>query len=272
MPQGSILGPLLFIIYINMAPKALHPSTTVQLYADDMKCLRIIDNTNDVQQLQSDLSNLNDWSVDHFMKFNSKKCKYLPITRKKNIADSIYTLIGSQIMSVTTEKVLGVHVSSKLSWNNHIDVTISSANKMLGMIKRTCTNECDQRTLIILYKSLVRSQLEYASQVWSPFTKEKITALECVQRHATKFILKTDLCFPERLVKLNLLPLEYRREILDLCFFFKWLKSYINFNVSSYVNFKTPKYNIRNSEVTLVKGLFKTNVFKFYFFNRIVDL
>ena len=81
VPQGSILAPLLFVIYINMAPKAIHSSTTVQLYADDMKCFRIIDNTNDVKQLQSDLSNLNDWSVDHFLKFNSK-CKYLAITSK----------------------------------------------------------------------------------------------------------------------------------------------------------------------------------------------
>ena len=102
-------------------------------------------------------------------------------------------------MSVLTEKDLGVHVSTKLSWNNHIDV-ISKANKMLGMIKRACTNKCDQKTLIISYKSLVRSQLEYASQVWSPYTKGKITALERVQRRATKFILKTDLSYPERLI------------------------------------------------------------------------
>ena len=74
---------------------------------------------------------------------------------------------------------------------------------MLGIIKRTCTNECDQRTLILLYKSLFRSQLEYASQVWSPYIKGKITALERTQRHATKFILKTDLSYPERLVKLK---------------------------------------------------------------------
>ena len=74
---------------------------------------------------------------------------------------------------------------------------------MLGMIKRTFTNECDQKTLILLYKSLFRSQLEYASQVWSPYIKEKITALELAQRHATKFILKTDLSYPERLVKLK---------------------------------------------------------------------
>ena len=89
--QGSNLGPLLFIIYMNTAPKAIHSSTTVQLYADDMKCFRIIDNINDVQQLQSDLLNLNNWSADHFMKFNSKKCKYLAITRKKNIVISTHT-------------------------------------------------------------------------------------------------------------------------------------------------------------------------------------
>ena len=143
---------------------------------------------------------------------------------------------------------------------------------MLGMIKRTCNNECDQKTLIILYESLVRSQLEYASQFWSPYTKENITALEFVQRRATKVILKTDLSYPERLVKLKLLPLEYRREILDLWFFFKCLRGYIYFNVLSYVNFKTPKYDIRNSEVTLVKGLSKTELFKFSFFNSIVGL
>ena len=74
---------------------------------------------------------------------------------------------------------------------------------MLGMIKTTCTNECDQKTLIILNKSLVRSQLEYALQFWSPYTKENITALEFVQRRATKVILKTDLSYPERLVKLK---------------------------------------------------------------------
>lgn len=143
VPQGSILGPLLFIIYINTAPKAIRSSTIVQLYADDMKCFRIIDDNNDVQQLQSDLSNLNDWSADHFMEFNSRKCKHLVITRKKYIVDSTYTLNGSQILSVTTEKDLGVHVSTKLSWNYHIDVIISKANKMLSMIKRTGTDECD---------------------------------------------------------------------------------------------------------------------------------
>ena len=170
VPQESNLGPLLFIILMNTAPKVIHSSTTVQLYVDDMKCFRIIDNTNNVQQLHSELSNLNDWSTDHFMEFNSKKCKYLAITRKKNVVDLNFTLNGSQIMSVKTEKDLSVHVSTKLSWNNHTDVITSKANEMLGIIKRTYINEYDQKTLIILYKSLIRSQLNYALQVWSPYT------------------------------------------------------------------------------------------------------
>jgi len=134
---------------------------------------------------------------------------------------------------------------------------------MLGVIKRTCTNQCDQKTLIILYKSLVRSQLEYASQVWSPYTREKITALERVQRRATKFILTTDSSYPKRLET-------FIDTFIGSFFFFKCLKDYIDVSVLSYVNFKTPKYNIRNSEATLVKGLFKTDA-KFSFVNCIVD-
>ena len=102
-----------------------------------------------------------------------------------------------------------------------LTLIISKANKVLTLIYRTCTNECDQLTLLTLYKSLVRPQLEYASQVWSPYTKGKIMAIERVQRRATKFILKCDfsITYPERLVKLGLLPLEFRREVSDLCFF-----------------------------------------------------
>ena len=90
---------------------------------------------------------------------------------------------------------------------------------MLGIMYRTCTNESDQKTLLILYKSLVRPQQEYAPQVWSSYTKEKIMALERVQRRATKFNLKCDLTYPERLAKLGLLPLQLRREVSDLFLF-----------------------------------------------------
>ena len=110
------------------------------------------------------------------------------------------------------------------------------------MIKRTCTSECDKKTLIILTcKSLVRHSWSMIHKSDSS-SKENITAFERVQKHPTKFILKTDLSYPERLVKLTPFPLEYRREILGLCFFFKSLSSYIDFDVLLYLNFKTPSY------------------------------
>ena len=84
--------------------------------------------------------------------------------------------------------------------------------------------------------------------------------------------MKRDLTYPERLAKLDILPLEFRREVLDLCFFFKCLKGHIDFDVLSYVSFKSYKYDMRNTEAILAKGRFRTDVFKFSFFNRIVNL
>ena len=88
---------------------------------------------------------------------------------------------GSRITDVTTEKDLGSRISSTLSWNDHIDLFINRINRMLGLIYRTCMSKCDQITLLTLYKSLVRPQLEHASQVWSHYTKGKVMATGRVQ-------------------------------------------------------------------------------------------
>lgn len=116
-----------------------------------------------------------------------------------------------------------------------------------------------KKPLLILYKSLVRPQLQYASQVWSPCTTEKIMALKHVQRCATKLILKCNLTYPEHLDKLGLLPLVFRREVWDLCFFFKCLMGHIDFDIQ------------RNAEAILAKGCFRTDVSLFSFFSGIVD-
>ena len=107
---------------------------------------------------------------------------------------------GSRITDVTTEKDLGSRISSTLSWNDHIDLFINRINRMLGLIYRTCMSKCDRITLLTLYKSLVRPQLEHASQVWSPYTKGKVMATGRVQGRATKFLLKCDfsITYPER--------------------------------------------------------------------------
>ena len=95
------------------------------------------------------------------------------MTKTKSFMHTSHNLSGSQVAVVSIEKDLGVHVSSSLSWNNHIDLVIRKANKMLGIIYRTCTIDCNQKTMLVdLYKLLVRLQLEYAYKVWSPYTRE----------------------------------------------------------------------------------------------------
>ena len=105
--------------------------TAVQLYADDMKCYRVIDNGADTVQLQRDLQllllSLTGWSSEHFMNFNANKCKQIVMTKKKSFMHTSYNLSRSQVEVVSIEKDLGIHVSSSLSWNNHVDLVISKA-------------------------------------------------------------------------------------------------------------------------------------------------
>lgn len=98
-----------------------------------MKCYRVIYNGADTVQLQRDLLSLTGWSSEHFMNFNANKCKYLVMTKKKSFMHT-YNLSRSQVEVISIEKDLGVHVSSSLSWKDHIDLVISKANKMLRII------------------------------------------------------------------------------------------------------------------------------------------
>ena len=109
-------------------------------------------------------------------------------------------------------------LSDNFNWNSHIDIIVSKANRMLGLIKRTCRGLDDTKTLRTLYCALVRSNIEYCSVVWSPYTKRNIEKVEKVQRRATKFILKTEDNYETRLKKLNLMSLKNRRFLADVIF------------------------------------------------------
>ena len=130
---------------------------------------------------------------------------------------------GKDLECVSHIKDLGVTVSNDLSWSKHIELSVAKANKTLGLIKKLCKELTDTRIRKILYSTLVRPGLEYASNLWSPYTTKHRAVIENVQRRATKFILNypQHLPYTERLIKTNLLPLEFRREIADLTLFFK---------------------------------------------------
>ena len=206
-------------------PNAISKETSLPIFADDSKCFRLILGRDDGDKLQDDLNKLFQWSLIWGMQFNAKKCKVLRVARIRSIDDRDYYLGWIKLDRVDVEKDLGVLVSHNLSWNNHVDLISSKAQRVINVLHRTCRDINDISTKKLLYIAWVRSRLEYASVVWSPHTKRNINNLEQVQSRATRFILVTDYSEYERLSKLNLLPLKYRREISDLVFFFKCLKN-----------------------------------------------
>ena len=174
VPQGSILGPMLFLLFINDLPDIIPPSTSTCLYADDTKLYKAIRSRQDCDLLQESLSLTDDWSKQSNIDFNASKCKVLTISRRKSLIETKYHLGSTELVRVDSEVDLGITVTKKLSWNQHIIQIVSKANKMLGLLQRTCPLLTDRVARRTLYLSLVKSQLGYATEVGhhlSPSTK-----------------------------------------------------------------------------------------------------
>ena len=224
VPQGSILGRILFLLYVNDLPDAVHNSK-VACFADDTKLFKRVDTASDAALLQQDLCNLERWSKSSGLGFNENKCKCQYITRKSCPVQVSYILNESPLAVTPYEKDLGVWVASDLTWTKHVTEGCAKANKLLGFLRRTTLDIGSVRTRRTLYLAIVRPALGYATQVWCPQSVKLIEKVERIQRRATKFILSLPfLCaesYKERLQSTDLLPLCYWHEYLDLFFFIK---------------------------------------------------
>ena len=223
IPQGSVLGPVLFLVFINDFPDVIE--VLLKLFADDAKLYSVISSLNDVQPLQRSVNNAGTWSIDWEMLFNIKKCHQLHVgPQDTGYTYTMQTENGPQaIEKVANEKDLGVIIDSKLTFRDHISAKVNLANRNLGIIFRTFTY-LDTEMFMSLYKSLVRPHLEYATVIWSPLYKKDRISIENVQRRATKLVRACkNLSYPERLRKLGLPTLEYRRQRADIIQVYKIL-------------------------------------------------
>ena len=172
------------------------------------------------------LSSMHDWSLRNNIRFNTSKCKTLTVPRKRTPIGFDYTLDGTTLTRVSEEKDLGVIITSTLSWDSHFHTITAKANKLLGLLKRTCPLLTDVSVRRSLYLSLIKSQLCYATQVWSPAYVTLNAKVEQVQRLASRWILRTprgEMSYKERLTMLDLLPLSLNRELKDLVVSYKCL-------------------------------------------------
>jgi hypothetical protein len=227
IPQGSVLGPILFIIYINDLPKDLISKTNI--FADDTKASSEVDETGNTK-LQTDIDTLQAWTDKWQLQFNVDKCSILHLG--KNNPKHTYTMNieghEEPLKATQSEKDLGITVDEKLGFKAHTQNVTKNANKVLGVINRNF-KYLPEKHYVGLYKTMVRSKLEYGNAVWSPMFESEKDRLERVQRRATKNIKRLrDMSYSQRLMELKLPTLEYRRFRGDLIQTYKILHKHDN--------------------------------------------
>ena len=275
VPQGSMLGPLLFLLFINDMPDSAKNSI-LAMFADDAKCFRRIVNIDDCIALEKDLDELYRWSNYWKLNFNSSKCKVISFTRNNNPIKFDYTINGEPLENVSFFCDLGVTVDCFLTHNVHILNIINKCNKVNGMIWRAVGYKAPASLTLNLYKALIRPIAEYSSPLWSPFYKWHIESVEGIQRNCTRYAMHYSLLnYKERYEIINLLPLSFRREMTDIKLLYKSMyKTNFSNNVSELVKTYITNPRLRSSRkgLLLQPQQLRTETYKGFFTNKTVTL
>ena len=186
VPQGSVLGPLLFLIYINDLPDSINHSTS-RLYADDCLLYKPIRSHQDCLKLQEDLDRLQDWERKWKMEFHPSKCQVLRVTNKRNPVVGQYAIHGHHLEEVESAKYLGVHIDRKLNFNTHVDATVKKANSVSAFLHRNL-RQCNRKVKQATYFTYVRPIVEYAVTAWDPHTCKNINKIEMTQRRSARYV------------------------------------------------------------------------------------
>ena len=251
--QGSNLGPLLFLLFINDLVMAIQAPKL--LYADDLKIFNIVDNSKSCLSLQNDINEVVKWCADNKLKINIGKCTVMTFTRKLTMTEFDYQINEQNVTRVTAVKDLGVIFDQKLSFNPHIEHVSSQAIKMLGFVIRSTKDFHNIKTLKTLYYAYVRSKLEYACVVWAPYYNAHIQSLERIQRKFCRYLYYTefasypgrDVSYCEMLNLFGLISMEMRWKNCQITYLYKILHGQIDdIKFLSQIKFHVPRVSARN--------------------------
>ena len=236
VPQGSHIGPTLFLLFMNDLPDELR-DIFISMYADDVKIARIIKSPQDSLIMQEAINKLKQWCDKNNLHLNLDKCVVLTIGRGRRQTHTNYSYGNHIFKRVSEHKDLGVLIDNKMTFTKHIDAITAKATAALGFVKRFCSDINDMATLKSLYYALVQSHLEYCSVVWQPFYDVHAKKLESILKQFTMYARRE---YPsqannfritpylQRLDELNMSTLERRRANSCLTFMYDILHSHAN--------------------------------------------
>ena len=187
MPQGSVLGPLLFLLYINQLPKYMSPEPVARLFADDCVLYPLINSEEDAHKLQKDLDGLQKWERDWLMEFHLQKCQTMHTTNKRKPITVPCTIHGHVLEEVDTAKYLGVNIHKQLNWYHHFGSVTKNANNTRSFLQHNIS-QCPKKTKELCYRTLVRPLQKYVTVIWDTFTEANIRKLEMVQRRSARMV------------------------------------------------------------------------------------
>ena len=218
--QGTVLGGTLFNIFIDDIDMQVLWAI-IKKFADDTKIARIVQSEEDARKLQEDIDRMYLWAQKWEMAFNTEKCKVIHVGKKNPRYK--YKMGGAELAEAEEEKDLGVLMDGTMKPSKHCETVAKRANATLGMIAKAFHYRSSQ-TLLPLYKTFVRPQLEYASVAWSPWLEKDIEMLERVQRRAMRMVTNLGAgSYEEKLKKAGLTSLKERRKRGDLIEAYKTL-------------------------------------------------
>ena len=237
VPQGSVLGPLLFLLFINDIGQIFGTDdniVTVKLFADDVKIYVAIEKISDCVTLQKGLDALYDWARYWQLSVSADKCLILHIgSTNKSYA---YSIGSKSLPDVITVRDLGVTIDSQLKFDVHINNIVTKANQRSSLILR-CFRSRDPVLLFRAFITYVRPLLEYCCQVWSPSYRTLVWKIESVQRRFTKKLQGLrDINYSDRLKYLGTDSLEMRRLKLDMAMFYNILHGHVDVEFGNSLN------------------------------------
>ena len=266
VPQGSVLGPLLFNLFVLDLPN--HVQSSLPQYADDTLLYRAIHSENDINIIQSDLNNIVEWCNTNKMSLNPDKCKVMRLSRRRSAdrCQPSYNIFNRPLAVVQNYKYLGIMISSDMKWGDQVKYVSSRVSKLMGFIKRLV--QCnDSKILVKLYITLCRPILEYGIPAWYPYQVGHLNCLERIQKRLARTCIPAPrgvLSYNYRLAMLGLPSICNRYNFLAISFTAKCFYGKYDINPFDYVSI-----NPRHSEILKFRHNYaRTDTYKFTVFNR----